>query len=139
MERGKKGNCGGKLKIEGGKVWKWAEDRDVSVSLTLGLKIQNLQCIHAFEAQPETDYAGLKSGNCLNSYIPERTFFFFFFQTTEIFLGCTKMEILGGNFLTSPTFDCTPSYAPEFIVWSGSSFRQTHCVVLTLLDNENHC
>ena len=25
-----------------------------------------------------------------------------------------------------------------FSVWSGSSFRQTHCVVLTLSDNENH-
>ena len=38
---------------------------------------------------------------------------------TEICLGCrpTKMEIdygEGGNFLTLPTFDCTPGYAPVF-------------------------
>ena len=42
-------------------------------------------------------------------------FFFFFglslFETTEICLGCTKIEILGENFLTSPTFDCTSGYA----------------------------
>ena len=41
------------------------------------------------------------------------------FETTEICLGYTKMEIsMGenqemGNFLTLPTFDCTPGYAPE--------------------------
>ena len=40
----------------------------------------------------------------------QRTFFFSLLETTKICLGCTKMEILGGNFLTSPTFDCTPGY-----------------------------
>ena len=49
-------------------------------------------------------------------------FAFFFglslFETTD--LGCTKMDISVakksevGNFLISPTFDCTPGYAPEF-------------------------
>ena len=84
--KGKKGkwrgkrreNCGGKLKIEGGKgkVWKWAAE----------------------------------------------DLFFSLFETTKICLGCTKMEILGGNFLASPTFDCTPGYAPEsktFQCWIG--------------------
>ena len=46
-----------------------------------------------------------------------RGFFFLFclllFETTEICLGCTNMKILGRNFLTSPTFDCTlEGYAP---------------------------
>ena len=45
----------------------------------------------------------------------QRTFFFFclsLFETTKICLGCTKIEIFEGNFLTSPTFDCTHGYAP---------------------------
>ena len=47
------------------------------------------------------------------------------FETTEICLGCTKMKIstgkkafpiyYGGNFLTSPTFDCTPGNPPAQI------------------------
>ena len=40
--------------------------------------------------------------------------------------GCTKMEILGGNFLTSPTFECTPGYAPAFnpgLVWNIVKWR----------------
>ena len=46
------------------------------------------------------------------------SFFFFclsLFETTEICLGCTKMDIFWGNFLTSPTFDCIPGYAPGHI------------------------
>ena len=37
------------------------------------------------------------------------------FETTKICLGCTKTEILGENFLTSPTFDYTPGNAPAAI------------------------
>ena len=51
-----------------------------------------------------------------------------FFETTEICLGCTKMEIPTGeknrergNFLTSPTFDCIPGYAPDKIPHAYSS------------------
>ena len=40
-----------------------------------------------------------------------RELFFFFL----LVIFCTKMEILGGNFLTLPTFDCTPGYAPAFV------------------------
>ena len=42
-----------------------------------------------------------------------RPFFVFVtFETTKICLECTKMEIFLGNFLTLPTFDCTPGYTP---------------------------
>ena len=50
------------------------------------------------------------------------TFFFFacHFLKPLKFFWCTKMEIstgkktifLGGDFLTSPTFECTPGYTP---------------------------
>ena len=50
-----------------------------------------------------------------------RGFFFFcfsLFETTEVCLGCTKMEVFGENFLTSPTFDCTHGYAPgDNMIW----------------------
>ena len=56
-------------------------------------------------------------------YENEQWNFFFFclslFETTEICLGCTKMEILGGNFLTLPTLDCTTGYAPAFSCVGG--------------------
>ena len=57
-----------------------------------------------------------------------RTFFFFFFfffcfslfETTEFVCGVLKWKFvlgektfLGGNFLTSPTCECTPGYAPD--------------------------
>ena len=43
--------------------------------------------------------------------------FIFFFclsllKTTEIFLGSTRIEIMRRNFLTSPTLNCMPGYAP---------------------------
>ena len=60
----------------------------------------------------------------------QRTFFFFclsLFETTEICLGCTKMEISTGkknqekgNFLTLPTLDCTPGYALK--AWSQDTW-----------------
>ena len=53
---------------------------------------------------------------------------FSLFETTEIRLGCTKMEISTGkknrergNCLTLPTFDCTPGYAPDKIPHAYSS------------------
>ena len=33
------------------------------------------------------------------------------------------MEILGGNFLTSPSFDCTPGYAPELLSFINTKIR----------------
>ena len=54
--------------------------------------------------------------------------------TTEICLGCTKMEIFLGSFLTSPTFDCTPGYVSEVITWTSTSSPSYHqCCFVNLV------
>ena len=59
-------------------------------------------------------------------YVRRGLFFFFclsLFETTEICLGCTKKKWEMGNFLTSPSFDCTPGYPPGPICQEGQSER----------------
>ena len=42
-------------------------------------------------------------------------------------------EILGGSFLTSPTFDCTPGYVSELITWPYGLSPQVLAIINVVL------